>query len=188
VPAAYGRTGVRHRPSRTAAPPIDNLRIAESSTPWSTGRSEDLLPSAAYTSSGGRRDGSTPRFLAAKRHSTQKGPAPAPRESHGARRLSVARGAGDQLVVVVWHELGCGVDAHSASPKALAHRVTCAGPASAPALPLAYGAATSPLVVLRRKRTRRGHAPRTGVIAWPRSFVSVGRVVQVRLDGRISAS
>jgi hypothetical protein len=44
---------------------------------------------------------------------------------------------GDRLVVALWHELGCGVDAHGASPKALADRVTCAGPASAPALPLA---------------------------------------------------
>jgi len=44
---------------------------------------------------------------------------------------------GDRLIVALWHELGCGVDAHGASPKALAHRVTCAGPASAPALPLA---------------------------------------------------
>ena len=44
---------------------------------------------------------------------------------------------GDRLIVALWHELGCGVDAHGASPTALAHRVTCARPASAPAVPLA---------------------------------------------------
>jgi hypothetical protein len=42
----------------------------------------------------------------------------------------------DRLGVALWYELGCGVDAYGASPKALADRVTCAGPASAPALPL----------------------------------------------------
>ena len=52
---------------------------------------------------------------------------------------------GDRLIVALWHELGCGVDAHGASPKALAHRVTCAGPASAPALPLALRSSHLPV-------------------------------------------
>jgi hypothetical protein len=42
----------------------------------------------------------------------------------------------DRLGLALWYELGCGVDAYCASPKALADRVTCAAPASAPALSL----------------------------------------------------
>jgi hypothetical protein len=52
----------------------------------------------------------------------------------------------DRLGVALWYELGCGVDAYGARPNALADRVTCAGPASAPALPLSLRAGTSPLV------------------------------------------
>jgi len=42
----------------------------------------------------------------------------------------------DRLGVALWYELGCGVDAYGARPTALVDLISCAGPASAPALPL----------------------------------------------------
>ena len=78
---------------------------------------------------------------------------------------------GDRLIVALWHELGCRIDAHGASPKALAHRFSCGGPASAPAVPRALRSshlAARRLTIANRQDG--GHAPRTGVIAWPQAF------------------
>ena len=50
--------------------------------------------------------------------------------------LAIRSAVDDRLGVAHWYQRGCDVEAYGARPKALADRVTCAGPASAPALPL----------------------------------------------------